>query len=316
VQHVTLSAPAKINLFLNVGLTRPDGFHEILSLIQAVSLCDILTVARSSVDDTLALSGPFTSGLSVTENLVLQAVHELRKVVPTLPPVSIKLEKNIPHGSGLGGGSSDIATTLKAANILFSLELDSTALAGIASKISSDAPFFFSTGSALVSGRGEIIHPLSIPLDYWLAIVMPGATMSTREAYVALDSAGIPSLTLPKPAPIIATYSSLRLAVQLVGELRSCGNDFEGVFCRDSNIESGDTVKRAGVAGHLIGDTGRGDDIAAIRACLLEAGAKIVRLTGSGSAVYGIFTEPLTPATTAKLRRDGWQVFVTRPLRL
>ena len=118
----------------------------------------------------------------------------LRRVKPELPFVKIELEKRVPVGAGLGGGSSDAAATLKALNALFELGFSASELADIGATLGSDVPFFFSTGSAEVRGRGEIISDINLPLNYTIVLAIPSERVSTAAAYRLL---GRPKADLP-----------------------------------------------------------------------------------------------------------------------
>jgi len=153
---LNLRAPAKINLVLEVLGKRRDGYHEIKSIMQTVDLCDMLTL-ESSDDVSFDCSVPV---LHFEDNLVLRAVQTISGAMGCSKGVRIKLEKHIPWGAGLGGGSSDAATTLVGLNRLWKLGLSAEALLELATGIGSDVPFFIYGGTCLVEGRGERLYPL------------------------------------------------------------------------------------------------------------------------------------------------------------
>jgi len=161
-------SPAKLNLFFLVLNKRRDGFHEIASLMQAISLGDVLTF-KESKKPLLTTSHP---SLPCDEaNHVTQALKLFQKKTGYLQPFHIHIEKHIPIGGGLGGGSSNVATTLWALNRLSGLSIEENLLRKWAGNISSDAPFFFSSGTAFIRGRGEIVEelaPLKLPF-LWVA---------------------------------------------------------------------------------------------------------------------------------------------------
>lgn len=171
----------KINLGLWVEALRPDGYHNITSLFYPVPWRDALEIVAA---ETLQLS---LSGIPIpgekNENLCLKAYRLLADDF-ALPPVHIHLHKTIPTGAGLGGGSADAAFTLKLLNRLFSLGLDKAALARYALLIGSDCPFFIENRPALAGGRGEILQPFAEQLaEMYLQIVCPPIHISTKEAY-------------------------------------------------------------------------------------------------------------------------------------
>lgn len=148
----TYSSPAKINLFFKVLAKRPDGYHEIASLFQAIDLCDRLFFSFSDVDKLTCTDPQIPLGSS---NLVAKALT----FFPNRPPISIHIEKKIPIQAGLGGGSSNAATTLWAVNEMLGKPFTEQELLTFAAQIGSDVPFFFSSGTAYCTGRGEILHP-------------------------------------------------------------------------------------------------------------------------------------------------------------
>ena len=166
---LTINAPAKINLTLEVLRKRPDGFHEIRSVLQTIDLCDTLYIA----------SGQGISfqcdmeGWSAEKSLVTKAVALLKDVTGCNQGAEIKIEKRIPLMSGLGGDSSDAAALLRGLNDLWSLNLSLVKLAGLAQRLGSDAAFFLHGGTALAVGKGEIISCLPPITKMWLVLVAP-----------------------------------------------------------------------------------------------------------------------------------------------
>jgi 4-diphosphocytidyl-2-C-methyl-D-erythritol kinase len=166
---LSLHAPAKINLTLEVLGQRKDGYHEIRSLIQAVNLCDIL---RFEPAEGIHLICDEPS-LASSDNLVLKAAELLQRQSGCSKGARITLQKRIPWAAGLGGGSSDAAATLKGLNDLWGLKLSLSEMAYLAKGIGSDVPFFIYGGLALSEGRGEQITPLPTRLDIWLVLLIP-----------------------------------------------------------------------------------------------------------------------------------------------
>ncbi len=166
---VTALAPAKINLVLEVLSRRRDGYHEILSLMQTVDLCDELIFEPA---DEISLEC-IESSLQGTNNLVLKAALLLKETTGFTKGVKIKLKKHIPWGVGLGGGSSDAAVTLMTLNQLWGLNLQMSELTQLAAQLGSDVPFFLYQDLALVSGRGEKVRPLLRLIPLWFVILIP-----------------------------------------------------------------------------------------------------------------------------------------------
>ncbi|MBU0984586.1 MAG: 4-(cytidine 5'-diphospho)-2-C-methyl-D-erythritol kinase, partial [candidate division Zixibacteria bacterium] len=184
---VVIGAPAKVNLFLEVLSRREDGYHDINSLFQAVSLFDRLRIRRLPAESgvRLSLDGP-DSVPTDERNLVCRAYNLMRDRFDLQDGLEVDLEKNIPVAAGLAGGSADAAATILACSVLFDLQLEYTDMALLGQEIGSDVPFFFSRGQALVTGRGEQITATNFPTDYWLVLVTPNLHISTAESYARL----------------------------------------------------------------------------------------------------------------------------------
>ena len=280
MKSVALKAYAKVNLGLSVIGRRNDGFHELRTIYQTISLADRLEVSLSSGPPSVHLE---VSGLKVPEgreNLAVRsaeaALHEL-KLKQT---VSIRLQKRIPSGSGLGGASSDAAAALRAIFFLARKNLPIDRLVQIAGGLGSDVPFFLWGGRALGVGRGEEVYPLPEEPRRWCVVVFPGMQMSTAEAYRQLRS---PRLTGPRTGHKIELFCG----ITNLGSSERFGNDFEAVVF--SAIP------------HLV----------ELKRSLLGSGAKAASVTGSGSSVFGIFQDYSTARVAVRqLRRPGHDVFL------
>jgi len=194
---LAIQAPAKLNRFLAVLGRRPDGFHE-LELVTTVldgagDLSDTLN-GEPAAELSLAISGPTGDGLVADEsNLVLRAWRLLEDAAKRPLPAALSLVKRIPHGAGLGGGSSDAAAALRLGNRLFTLNLGEAQLLGMAAQLGSDVPLFLLGGTVLGLGRGERVFPLRpVPLEPML-LVHPGLHVSTPSVYRALPEVGYPA---------------------------------------------------------------------------------------------------------------------------
>ncbi|MEP6698473.1 MAG: 4-(cytidine 5'-diphospho)-2-C-methyl-D-erythritol kinase [Verrucomicrobiota bacterium] len=177
-----LDAPAKINLSLEIKGRRDDGFHEIETLMTPISLADRLTVERSD-DARVAFVCDDPSVPSGEDNLVVRAARLFRETTKIRDGVRIGLEKKIPHGAGLGGGSSDAATTLLCLNKLFDAPLNQEELLRLGAEIGSDIPFFISQSPAICRGRGELVTPTELPAKLSLMLVKPQFGVPTPWAY-------------------------------------------------------------------------------------------------------------------------------------
>lgn len=284
---VTRAAPAKVNLLLRVLGERSDGFHDIETLFQAVGLHDDVEVALADgggvgLEVAGADLGPATS------NLAYRAAAAVLEAAGSRQGMQVRLEKRIPAGAGLGGGSSDAAAVLLCANALLGEPLDATELAGFAAELGSDVPFFLGESTlALGTGRGQLLEAL-MPLPVAdLVLVLPPVHVSTAWAYGALDErrrggGEAPCLGLRGDAP-----RDWREVADLAG------NDFEAVAA----------------AMH--------PEVATSLDALRASGAAPALLSGSGSACYGIFSESGVAVEVARALslRLGWPALAARTLR-
>jgi len=186
MDELDVLSPAKINLFLEVIARRPDGFHEIESVMQLVELCDRVHLARAPRGIQVSVTGAeLPSGHG---NLAYQAAARLMERAGIRDGVQIRLEKRIPVAGGLGGGSSNAAAVLAGINRLYDLGYTPAALQEIGATLGSDVPFFFSEGLALASGRGERVADLEPWPPFWLVVANPGESVSTAWAYQEVSS--------------------------------------------------------------------------------------------------------------------------------
>jgi 4-diphosphocytidyl-2-C-methyl-D-erythritol kinase len=186
-----LRAPAKINLHLRVGPTRTDGFHPLLSWMTTVSLFDTLTF-RSTHAPGITLHCDDPKLPTDESNLVVKAARLLfLRLKPwkqeSVGGVEITLEKRIPSGAGLGGGSSDAAATVIALTKLWRLSWTPAQLTGVAAELGSDVRFFFGHGSAICTSRGEMVESIDAPLAKWAMLILPAMHVSTPAVYKRFD---------------------------------------------------------------------------------------------------------------------------------
>ena len=186
---VTELANAKVNLYLDVVSRRPDGFHNIKTVMHSVSLFDTLTV--SAVEDgvtSLTLEVVGTPELAGENNLAARAAYAYLSAAGISARVHIRLEKNIPIAAGLAGGSTDAAAVLRALNRSFGFPLTAAELSSIAATLGSDVPFCLLGGTVLCEGRGEVMRPIHAPRPMNFVIAVAEESVSTPAAYSALDS--------------------------------------------------------------------------------------------------------------------------------
>jgi 4-diphosphocytidyl-2-C-methyl-D-erythritol kinase len=178
-----LYAPAKVNLSFEIKGRREDGFHEIETLMAPISLADRLTIERGQTTEDVKFSCDDSTLPSGEENLVVRAARLFQKTTKIKEGVEIALEKKIPHGAGLGGGSSDAAGTLLGMNELFETRLGQKDLMRLAAEIGSDVPFFILGSAATCRGRGEIVEPARLPATFKILLVKPDFGVPTPWAY-------------------------------------------------------------------------------------------------------------------------------------
>ena len=189
-------APAKINVSLKILRRRDDGFHEIETLITPITLCDQIDIEKSDSSSEIEFHCDDPSVPAGDDNLIVRAARAFFAATKLKRAISIELKKKIPHGAGLGGGSSDAASTLLALNELFNTNLPRETLAKIAETVGSDVPFFIFKSAALCNGRGELVTPLRWKDKLSLLLLKPEFRVSTAWAYSHWrDSLEIPGVS-------------------------------------------------------------------------------------------------------------------------
>jgi 4-diphosphocytidyl-2-C-methyl-D-erythritol kinase len=183
LQDMQLSAPAKINLSFRIKGRRSDGFHEIETLMAPISLADRITIERAGDDGEIRFTRDDPSLPAGDDNLVVRAAKLFRKRANITSGIAIALEKKIPHGAGLGGGSSDAASTLLGLNELFAAGFPQDELLKLAAELGSDVPFFVVRSAAVCRGRGEIVVPTSLATKMRLVLFKPDFGVPTSWAY-------------------------------------------------------------------------------------------------------------------------------------
>ncbi len=178
-----LLAPAKINLSFQVKGRRPDGFHEIETVMAPIALADRLTIERAGDDGQVHFSCDDPSLPGGDDNLVVRAANLFRERTKVTDGISIALEKKIPHGAGLGGGSSDAAATLLALDEMFETGLPEEELLALAAALGSDVPFFIVRSAAVCRGRGELVTRISLETKLRLLLLKPDFGVPTPSAY-------------------------------------------------------------------------------------------------------------------------------------
>ena len=264
----TLPSFAKINWTLRILGKREDGFHELCTIFQTVSLSDVVTFSEF---DELSLSCSDPSVPTGEENLIIRAARRLQTFSGLAKGASMRLEKRIASPGGLGGGSSNAAVTLIGLARLWAIYISREDLFAIAAEIGSDVPFFLEGGTAVGRGRGEIIEPMPDVDARNLLIVTPEVAVSTRDAFEAIGAA---DLTNTAPNHILRVCRSE--AESLDPRRSALTNDFEA-----SVFSSHPEIRR-------------------VKETLLSLGAINAAMSGSGASVFAIFDNTETRQTAEK----------------
>ena len=268
---VTVKARAKLNLSLDVLGKRVDGFHDLRMVMQSCSLADEVTVEPAAPGDYLAQTNRSYIPTG-DKNVAVKAARAYYAALGREGGAHIKITKRIPVCAGLGGGSSDAAAVLRALNELEHGALDEAALHSAALAAGSDVPFCLMGGTALAEGRGEILTPLPPLPETQVVICMPSFNCSTPELFARIDARK--SRCRPDTAGLVAAIE----AGDVMGAARRLYNVFEDALDR-----------RAALA------------VSSLKLCLLDNGALGAAMSGSGSAVFGLFPD----AESARRARDA-----------
>ncbi|MCS6830546.1 MAG: 4-(cytidine 5'-diphospho)-2-C-methyl-D-erythritol kinase [bacterium] len=276
---VSLTSYAKVNLTLDVRERLPSGYHLLQSVMQQISLADEVVV-RLCHEEGIRVDCTDPAIACDRTNLAWRAAEEFYNRLGESPRVHITLHKQIPAQSGLGGGSSNAATTLRALNILYGQPLSARDLRSLAVSIGSDVPFFLPGGTALVEGIGEVVTPLPVPASCPLVVAVPSAGVSTRWAYQRIDGERALAAEGELPAPRTpAMVNALRSGLNWLPLLH---NDFEEVVLPEY------------------------PEIQRVKLLMMSSGAEAALLCGSGCGVMGVYAdEAAAHRALLRLRRAG-----------
>jgi 4-diphosphocytidyl-2-C-methyl-D-erythritol kinase len=273
-------AYAKINLGLYVLGKRSDGYHSIETVFRLVDLYDELEMVQSDSGVNFSSNKPELTGDNA--NLCVRAAHLLRDLTGCHTGVEMRLTKRIPIGAGLGGGSSDAAATLKGLTRLWSLDISPEELQTVSETLGSDVPFFFTGQTAYATGRGEILESFVLPIPYTILVATPQIHVSTAWAYSSLrlsDNRKRPNLK-----------ELLTGTLRDIGRLRrELANDFE------------ETVFE------------KYPEIKALKERLIAGGADVALMSGSGSSVFGLFSDSARAKELASELSKQYVTSVTGP---
>lgn len=282
---VKVPSLAKLNLDLRVLHKRPDGFHELRTIFQTISLGDELTIEFESAKRTRI---DLSSSIEIKDNLVERAAILVLEHLKTTAWVRFSLFKRIPMGAGLGGGSSNAAAVLIALAALSGRRMEFGHLAELAEKLGSDVPFFLHGGTALGFGKGTELYPLSAPTARAVLVVCTGVHVPTPWAYRALGRHVTGALTSQAESPMLREFQTVAWALTDRNLDRlPLRNDFEeAVF-------------------------GQYPELGKLAHKLRRLGAKPALMTGSGSGVFGVFQD-LSTARAASARFTSGTAFAVR----
>ena len=274
---LNVESPAKLNLTLEVLGKRPDGYHEIRSVMQTIDLCDRLKFQLSRDVIIRSDSPEWIPG----ESLVSRAVSLLKETTDCAKGVTIEVEKHIPLVSGLGGDSSNAAATLRGLNRLWELGLSPGELVKLAAQLGSDVAFFLGGGTALAEGRGEVVTPLSPLPHMWVVLVMPDVSripQKTKQLYSSLNA---------------NHYTDGRITERGVVEIKE-GKEPSVLFNTFENVAF---TKYSGLKVY--------------REHILKLGADAVHLAGSGPALYTLLKDKAPAEDLYKRCKDqGMEVYL------
>lgn len=278
---VTVLAPAKLNLSLDVVGTLPNGYHDLDMVMQAITLHETLVLRRSRYL-TVRMPGSF---VPVNEkNTAVKAALVFFHYTGLLAGVDITIRKQVPVRAGMAGGSADAAGVLVGMNELYGARLSMSELCALGASIGADVPFALMGGTCRVQGIGDLLKPLPPCPDCWFVVAMPSVGISTPEAFQRYDRMGSPAHP-----------------------------DCAG---QEQVVRDGDLAALCAAAGNALEFCSGATETPAIRSILDANGALTSLMTGSGAAVFGIFDDPdRAQAAAEALRAEYQQVYLARPDR-
>jgi 4-diphosphocytidyl-2-C-methyl-D-erythritol kinase len=265
---VQVFAPAKINLFLGVGAVRADGYHEVVTVMHALELGDTV---RVSSGDRLKVTTRPDLGLAEEDNLAWRAARKSTEVLGIDGEVHIHIDKRIPQGAGLGGGSSDAAAVIAALCLLYGIDVDGPEVRAVASSLGADVPFFLTGPAALMEGRGDVLVRTLPPVHVPIALLKPAGAVRTRDAYGEFDRHPVPA---GDPAAVIASLERGDLDAKAVAN--------------NLALAAGELVPESREALALASSSG---------------GVLAATVSGSGSAVFAVCSDAGSAARVALAAR-------------
>ena len=281
----TLTAPAKINLALDILGTRPDGYHDMRMVMQTISLCDTVTVEETAAGFELQTDGDFIpAGKKTLEQWAAEAFFEA--IGQPMPGLRVTLEKVTPAYAGLGGGSADVAALLRILRDTYAPGLPAEELERIGFTVGSDMPFCVRGGTALAEGRGEVLTDLTPLPDCWFVLCKPDFGIPTPSLFARVDGGELTH----RP-----DINGMRLALEtgdLPGVAARLGNVFEGVLPEEYH------------------------EVFHIKKRLMELSALNAAMSGSGPTVFGVFAEQETARRASEVLKETYQqTYLAMPVK-
>lgn len=281
MDSIVLKAHAKVNIGLQIRNQREDGYHNLHTVFQELDIYDKIFISKAADGWDMSAN---VQGIPTDEsNTCIKAYLELKKKYPHIGGVSIKLEKIIPHGGGLGGGSSDAAAVLKGLNQLYNLDLNDKELGEVAVKVGADVPFFIKGGTQIGDGIGDVLTPMENVAEGFYLLIIPDIFISTSWAYGSMKKYLEEDIGRPNFAHFLEGNNLSETIFD---------NDFERIVIP--------TYPKIGE----------------IKEGLKKAGASYASLSGSGSTVFGIFNDE-AKAKKAEIKfREQYHTFLTKPTNI
>ncbi len=283
MSEVYLKAYAKINIGLNIISRRQDGYHNIETIFQQIDLFDQIKVARTGNSEIIVQSDNLNL-MTIEDNICYRAVKLMQKVVGINDGVNIQINKRIPIGAGLGGGSSDAAAVLNCLQQLWQIELSKEQLLEIAQQLGADVTFFLYGGTAFASGIGEKLRPITLPFNFYGVLIYPNIEISSTWAYKSYNF----SLTKTKKS------------IKLLHIFLNClpVSDFKNVLSNDLEEV---------VFQHY-------PKLYEIKQQLYRQGAFFASMSGSGSTVYGLFKNYADAVEVMRFFPKPYLIILAKPM--
>ena len=283
MQAIRVPSYAKLNLGLFILGVRDDGFHEIETILQQIDLNDEIEVKLTD-SSKIEFSCDHPDLQEANSNLCVRAANVLKQTTGIQKGAQIYLSKTIPMGAGLGGGSSNAAVVLLCLNKLWGLNLSAQELQAIASQLGSDIPFFILGGTAVATGRGNLLRPAKLTGEPTIVVVFPKISVSTKWAYKQVNL----SLTIREKNIILPHFNDINYSN--ADFVKSLKNEFEEIVFTEYPL------------------------LEQIKKQINQSKAIYTSMSGSGSAIFGIFEQEEDALEVKRFFQNEYPTFVTRPI--